>query len=194
MSKSARHALLVANLVPLAGVLLLGWDVGNIMLVYWAESALIGVFNLLKLAVIGPWASLLYGPFFVGHFGAFMAVHLLFVYAFFVHDPHGMGPIPINEVLHSLRLLWPALVGLSLSHALSFVQNFLKRGEYRATTMAKQMAAPYQRVVVMHVTIILGALLALLTHSVLPALCLLIVLKTLVDLHAHQRERDRYVN
>lgn len=80
--------------MPLARVLLLGWDIGAIMLLSWAKSAIVGVFNLLKLAVIGRWTVLFYGPFFVGHYGAFMAVHLLWVYTLFLRDPHASAATP----------------------------------------------------------------------------------------------------
>lgn len=55
-------ALIFANLVPLAGAAFLGWDMGNIMILYWAESAIIGVFNLLKMTVIAKWAVLFAAP------------------------------------------------------------------------------------------------------------------------------------
>ncbi|MBT4581660.1 MAG: hypothetical protein HOD07_06320, partial [Gammaproteobacteria bacterium] len=71
-------ALLVANLIPILGVLLYDWDIGEVMLLFWAESAVIGFYNLLKLGKVSGWAVLFYGPFFVGHYGGFMAGHLLF--------------------------------------------------------------------------------------------------------------------
>jgi hypothetical protein len=37
------------NLVPIAGVLWLGWDLGLILLLYWAENGLVGLSNLPKI-------------------------------------------------------------------------------------------------------------------------------------------------
>ena len=71
--------LIFANLVPVAGTLFFGWRLSDVMVLYWAESAIIGFFNLCKIAVIGRWFALLAGPFFLGHFGGFMAVHFLFI-------------------------------------------------------------------------------------------------------------------
>ena len=76
-------ALIAANLIPLAGVLIAGWDIAEIMLLFWGESAIVGYYNLLKMGKVGGWSLLFYGPFFVGHYGAFMVVHLLFIYALF---------------------------------------------------------------------------------------------------------------
>jgi hypothetical protein len=52
---AAKTALIGANLVPLAGVLLFGWDLFSVMLVYWLENGVIGAFNVIKIAMArGP--------------------------------------------------------------------------------------------------------------------------------------------
>jgi hypothetical protein len=53
------------------------------------------------------------------------------------------------------------------------------------------MTQPYARVVVLHVAIIGGAVLVQALGSALPALALLIVLKTAIDLAAHLAERRK---
>ena len=68
-------ALLAANLVPLAGVLLWGWKLHEVIVLFWAESAVIGFYTLLKMAVVGKWLAIFAGVFFAGHFGGFMAIH-----------------------------------------------------------------------------------------------------------------------
>jgi hypothetical protein len=50
------------------------------------------------------------------------------------------------------------------------------------------MSEPYKRIIVMHLTIIFGGWLIMLLRSPVPALILLIALKTIVDLRAHRRE------
>jgi hypothetical protein len=81
-------ALIVANLIPLLGALFWQWDLGALMVLYWAESAIIGFFNLCKILVIGRWSGIFLGIFFLGHFGGFMAGHFLFIYTLFVE---GLG-------------------------------------------------------------------------------------------------------
>ncbi len=190
-SRLALAGLVFANLVPLFGVLLLGWRVGDIMLLYWAESVIIGLVNIAKLLVIGRWAASFYVPFFTAHYGAFMAGHLLFVYQFFVRGAERGGDAPLNEVGATLMSLWPALLGLAASHLLSFWQNFIGRGEYTRTKLATQMHAPYQRVFIMQFTIIIGGMLSLAVGSTVPALVLLIALKIALDVYAHRGERRR---
>lgn len=49
-------ALVVANVIPLVGVLLGGWDLFSIMTLYGLENLVLGVWNWVKMAVVG-WAG-----------------------------------------------------------------------------------------------------------------------------------------
>jgi len=182
--------LVAANLVPVAGVLLFGWDLGKLMVLFWAESGIIGLYNLLRMAVVQRWAVLFTGPFFIGHFGAFMAVHFLFVYELFVARSTGADS-SLAEVVRFLFPLWPALLALLLSHGLSFFYNFLGRGEYRGKGIREQMAEPYGRVMIMHVTVIIGGGLSLMLGSPDAALLLLVALKVTADITAHRKQHRR---
>ena len=62
-------ALVLANLVPVFGVLLLGWDVGAIVVLYWTENLVIGFYNLLKMLLTGGWSALGTMLFFCLHYG-----------------------------------------------------------------------------------------------------------------------------
>lgn len=183
-------ALVAANLVPVAGAVLLDWRLSDVMVLYWAESAVIGFFNLLKIAVIGRWWALLAGPFFVGHFGGFMAVHFLFVYGIFVEGPQASTGGDLAEVGRMFADLWPALLALLASHGYSFFANFLGRGEYRRRTVKKQMAEPYTRIVLMHVTLIFGGFVVLMLGDSAPVLLAVIASKVFFDLRAHVRQHD----
>ncbi|MGA9779521.1 MAG: DUF6498-containing protein [Verrucomicrobiia bacterium] len=43
--RSAVIALVLANLVPVAGVFLFGWEIFPLMFLFWSENVIIGVFN-----------------------------------------------------------------------------------------------------------------------------------------------------
>ncbi len=176
--------LIGANLVPFAGVLFFGWQVGDIMLLFWAESAIIGFYNLCKMWLIGKWAVLFMGPFFVGHFGGFMVGHLLFIYGFVITGPEG-GSVPTADVLKDFVMLAPALLALFVSHGYSFAANFVGRKEYVGRSIGDQMTEPYRRIIVMHLTLIFGAFLFFAFDSTLAVLVLMIVLKVGADLKAH---------
>ena len=63
LSRFALLALIAANMVPLLGVLFAGWDLAAVMVLFWAESAVIGFYTLLKMAVVGKWLAVFYGLF-----------------------------------------------------------------------------------------------------------------------------------
>jgi hypothetical protein len=189
LGSTSTIVLVAANLVPLAGVLFLDWRLGDVMVLYWAESAVVGVFNVFKMAVIDRVAVWLAGPFFLAHFGGFMAIHFLFVYVLFVRgiDVQGTG-MPLSEVADMFVPLWPALLALVVSHGFSFFANFLGRREYAGRTLRTQMHEPYTRIIIMHVTIILGGFIVMGLKTAMPVLVLLIAFKIAADAKAHVRQ------
>ena len=186
-------ALIFANLVPIAGMIFLGWNLSDVMVLYWAESAVIGFFNLCKIVVIGHWMALLAGPFFLGHFGGFMSIHFLFIYTLFVKGPqgeYGSGG-ELADVAQLFINLWPALAALFVSHAFSFFKNFLGRHEFRGRTLKNQMTEPYSRIIFMHLVLIFGGGLTLILGELTPVLLIVIGLKIFFDVKAHLRQRQR---
>lgn len=188
--RASTVALIAANLLPLVGVLLFGWDLGAVMVLYWAESAVIGFYTILKMSIVGKFGALFAVPFFLGHFGAFMAAHFAFVYYFFVHAG---GSVPQNAgVYEELRALfvplWPGLAALVVSHGISFFLNFIGNREYVGGSMSALMSAPYKRIIIMHLTVIVGGWIVLALGTPAPALIVLVALKLIVDTRAHRRE------
>ncbi len=183
--------LIAANLVPVAGAALLGWNLGEVMVLYWCESAIVGFFNLARIIAISRWSALFIGPFFLAHYSAFMAAHFLFIYALFIDGPGGSGPFSggeLSAVGQMFVTLSPALVALFISHGYSFVVNFLGHYEFEARPVKDQMADPYKRIVFMHLVLIFGGGLTLALGNPTPVLLLVIVLKICLDVRAHIKE------
>lgn len=178
-------ALVAANLAPLAGVLFFSWDLGEVMLLYWLESAVIGLFTVLKLALSRSWSALFLVPFFLVHFGAFMGGHLVFIVTLF------LGDVTYRDVPALVGSVLIAVAAFVSSHGVSFVQNHLRGGERERVTPNALFVAPYPRIVVMHVTLIFGAFLTMALGTPVAALALLIALKTAVDIASHLRERTK---
>ena len=201
-------ALVVANAVPLIGVLFFSWSVWTILIVYWLENGIVGAFNVLKMlhaeggddGVASGWsingrpaASMARAglvPFFIMHYGLFWVVHGVFVFAlplfasFGSDDPDiGPGPDPWTIGL--------AIIALFISHGLSYWFNFIGSGEYKRVTPIGQMFAPYGRLVVLHMTIIFGAIQTAVTGAPVAAVAVLVALKTALDLALHLREHRR---
>jgi hypothetical protein len=184
-------ALIIANLVPLAGAAFLGWDMGDVMVLYWAESAVIGIFNVAKIIVIGKYFSLLAAPFFLGHFGAFMSVHFLFIYGLFIKGPQDTSASSLAEVTQYFSGIWLALAALFISHGLSFFINFLGRKEYLGRTVNYQMSEPYKRIVFMHLVLIFGGGLTLVLGQAAPVLIVVIAAKIWFDIKAHLKQHQK---
>lgn len=244
--------LVAANLVPLVGVLFLGWSLWTILVLYWLENGVIGFFNVLKMAAargsamgpaMGPAEDAAAGsagsaagpassaagsaesrwhptvtvrrwgkrpvqmtdgpalarafliPFFCLHYGIFWLVHGIFVWAIplfasasFQTGPAGgiasggvdaFGPPP------SLAVLVLGLVTMAIRHGASYRMDFIGTGEYLHTSPASLLFMPYARVVVLHLTIVLGAVAAFVLDSPVWMLATLVLVKTAIDLAAH---------
>lgn len=191
-------ALLVANLAPLYGVFVLGWEVFPLVLLFWIENIIVGLFNILKILCARPddkawWVGKLFLiPFFAVHYGGFTAVHGVFVFALFGGaaniSPSDMSVATAVDSIRSFGVLWAA-IALLASHGFSFVTNYLGAGEYRNADPKILMGQPYARVVVLHITIIFGGFLMMALGSPRAGLVLLVVLKVVMDVRAHERER-----
>ena len=105
---------------------------------------------------------------------------------YFIENEGVSASIP--EVLAIFKSTWIAVVALLVSHGFSYQENFIARHEYLRLTIKEQMHKPYSRIMIMHVTLIIGGFLVLALDSRLLALLLLITLKIIVDLKAHIKE------
>ena len=195
--RASTLALLTANLMPLVGVLALGWDVTPIMIFYWSENLVVGFYNVLKMrraqgSVAGSNTTLNGRPvtaadrmgmiiFFIVHYGIFTLVHGIFVMVMFGARLRG--------VFSDLGL---ALLFLAASHGVSYRRNFIGRGEFQRASFTQLFWQPYPRVIVMHITILLGGAWAQAKGSPVYALLVLVTLKTLIDLSLHLLERRKF--
>ena len=155
-------------------------------------------------------------PFFLVHYGIFWVVHGVFVLSFplfagladlgslpgpvdptFPDLPLGPGilpePVEAGDMTAgaSIGTILFALVALVISHGVSYWINFLRGGEYRRVSPAAQMFAPYGRLVVLHITIIVGGMAISILGAPVAAIAILVGLKILLDLGFHLAEHRR---
>lgn len=175
--------LIAANTLPLLGVLFWAWDSASVVVFFWAENLIIGLFNVVKMLSFGSAQGLFLALFFTVHYGGFTVGHGLFIAQLF-------GLEASSDLALDALWFW-GFVGLVISHGGSLLLNFFLGGERARTTPAGLMAAPYKRIVILHVTIIVGGMGVEALGSPLPLLVLLVLLKVAVDLRGHLREHDR---
>jgi hypothetical protein len=192
-------------------VLFFDWNVWTILIVYWLENGVVGVINVFKMRrAVGPFlpgmASMTMNgrsvdaasksaliAFFILHYGIFWTVHGVFVLTLPLFASIVPGRDTPGSSPPSIWTIGLAIVALFVSHGLSYRLNYIGRGEYLRTSAARQMFAPYGRLVVLHITIIFGGLLIGLTGAPAAAIVVLILLKTILDLGLHFAERRRAV-
>lgn len=218
--RASTLALILANLIPLAGVVLFEWDVLAILLLYWSESVIIGVLNVLRM-IICQSNNILQGlvpqlagrtvpaqlssrlpkisadvfkliliPFFIVHYGMFCFGHLTFVLAIF--SDNGLN-LRSGSALAELweKSFWIAVAAVFASHLFSFFTNYIGAGEYKKVSLFTLMHRPYGRIIAMHLAIVLGAGLVMWLGSPVPMLLILIVVKTGIDMRMHEKERNK---
>ncbi len=174
-------AAVLGNLIPVYGVIALGWNASQILILYWIENVVLGVLTLARLRKVAqskPGGCFLTG-FFVIHYGAFCAGHLVF--ALFLIEQFDPAFPGLGVTLQQPSVFWAcaAIFGLNLFTQL---REWWGPGLWRDGDFGQEMVKPYGRIVVMHLTVLIGAWLMLLTRAPVGAILLLCLLKAALDL------------
>ena len=184
-------SLIAANLVPLFGTLFLGWSIGEVLIVYWVETAVIGFYAILKMPVAWGWFAMFSVPFFIIHFGVFLDIAGMLAIGAYVSidDVPGQGWSTLDPIRRELQVFAALMLA---SHGVSFVTNFIGKKEYRLLKKDPEqlMVAPYRRIFVMMTSVIVGAVLVFLTEAPSSLMGIFIVLKIVADVIAHLNQHD----
>jgi hypothetical protein len=180
MFYSAAHLLgtLLVNAIPLIGVLWFGWNVFEVLFLYWFENVAIGIAHAARLAISTRTNAVAKGwettTFFMMHYGIFTAVHGIFVVAFFGVVAGGFAQIGPGFLVPVAAIIgWQALL-LLLDSARS--EGFKGRAP------DDMMFEPYPRVFALHITVIAGGWLIGEMGSPVWALAILVAVKSAFDL------------
>ena len=160
---------LAVDLIPVYAVLVLGWGAVPLVMLYWLENLVIGAVAVLRMVTSGLaesskmlFAAILGSVFFVFHYGMFCFVHGQFLNVFASISTGGgddfLGPVGlINSALQSGPYL-PVFVAIIAGWLVFvFAWDFLVNGGMFRTDIGKEMAAPYGRILVLHIGIFAGA-------------------------------------
>jgi hypothetical protein len=198
-------ALVLANLIPLSGVLFWNWSIIDLFTVFWAENVIIGIIILIKFLSLvflrGMVSAIFTAAFFIFHYGLFCFAHIAITFAIFGDGSHFKNASFNSDDLLFLAglfipgglLFFPAL-SLFISHFFSYLVNFIGRQEYLKTKPDTLMAQPYGRIVVLHVAILCGGFIAQSLGAPVAALVVLIALKIAMDLSLHIGEHKAYLD
>lgn len=202
---SSLSVLIAANLTPLAGVIFLGWDIFPILVLFWFENLIAGVFFIMRILLADTrekkfgesprGLKIFLSLFFSFHYGIFVAVHGIFVFSMFSEFTDSYRSYDLADaflVITDYQLGW-SIAAIAISHGYSFIQNYLVNGEYRNTSFKTLMFSPYRRVIILHLTVILSAFAVIALNQKITTLVILLVIKIAFDIHAHMKEH-RHTN
>jgi hypothetical protein len=189
--------LILVNLFPIYGVIFLKWNPFDVILLYWTENIIIGMFNFLRMlfaqgkssfSVLSPFlaggtpggfvVNLGLGIFFLFHYGIFTFVHGTFL-GFLVFP---RTTFFLDKDFSGVGIF---MLALTISHGFSFLYNYIGKKEYLERNIQQQMMAPYGRITVIHLTIIFGGFVS----AILPnyVIIIFVIIKIIVDLGAHMK-------
>lgn len=145
--------ILLSNLIPVIGVLFLGWSIHALLLLYWMESVIVGLFNLLKMILAqGSFVPNKTGKtglivFFMLHYFGFMIGLGIFISIVAIPGMIHENGIPDFPLI---------LTGIFISYGAGFVTEYIMSGEYKTRTADSLFFTPYGRVFVMGLVIAVG--------------------------------------
>jgi hypothetical protein len=185
---------ILGNIFPLWGVLTQNWSLLDIFYLYWAENVIIGGFTVIRMlmaaaafglpSVLG---SLFMIGFFTLHYGIFCMAHGMILFDLFGRNTIELSNEPILLLYYAFssgtaEALPLALLGIFI--AVGF-ESLAKLRQDRANAILPHtiMFSPYGRIIILHITIIFGGLLAQMLGAPIWALLLLIAIKVAYDLY-----------
>ncbi len=196
--------LVLTNLIPVWAVATERIGMGDVFLVYWIENVVVWACGIVRTATAegvgqgtvavttnGVPRDLSSAKFFALHYGIFTGVHGIFtvIVVAILGLEGGVGQVVLLSV------------AITASHLFSLGVNWFGRNELKVVSPGQAMFAPYPRMLVMHIGIIIAFGVALdgLEHGEngkdqVTAVAVLCVMKLLVDLGFHLwQHRSRQV-
>jgi hypothetical protein len=189
--------ILFSNVIVLLLALIFHWNVVVMVLIYWAETVLIGLLNLVKMIIHfspdDPYKNdlttkLFLVVFYIGIFGGYIFVILCYIVLL-------AGYITETRSLHELLLMYVTssfalgLVLLLISHIINF-GKYCTTNEYRKGTLDALFLLGFSRTLLMQVSILVGGILVVILGQQAILLVLFVGLKTVVDIRADMREKE----
>jgi len=188
------RAILFANLITLAGAVTQHWSAAPIMWIYWGQSVVIGIANVIRMLSLKEFSTdgfrsggrqvaanqagkISTATFFVVHFGMFHLGYAVFLASGrFGTVPPGVGQLTV--LANILLFAGGHFVPLVRMHGNDLLP--------KRPNLGTLMFYPYLRIIPMHLGTIFGAMMPI------GALPLFILLKTGADLGMHEVERRMF--
>lgn len=157
---------ILGNLVSMVLAVTQGWDLGTIMWVYWAQSVIIGVTNVIRMLSLKEFstkgmtmndepvpetqdAKRGVAMFFALHYGIFHAAYFMFLWQ--------EQPLSALDMSKAVFMMMAASVFVG-SHSYSLLHNWDADFRQQKPNLGTLMFYPYLRILPMHLAIIFGGM------------------------------------
>lgn len=176
-------ALLIAiNLLPIAGAFQFGWNLYALLLLYWAENALIGLYTIAKIVTASKQSALGKSRsyqiiFFITHYSTFWVLHGVVLVSVFQMA---------GARFHGVALLFfAAIILYAVQHGVSYRVNWMGAREFEGMSPTETMVLPYFRVQGVLLLTLIGGIAVSQIGEAPVALATLASLKLVVDAASH---------
>jgi len=178
-------AVIVTGLIPIWGVVAFGWDAIQIVVLFWLETLIVGIFTWLRVRDAerrsGFDEPFSLSGFFVVHYGLFWLVHGIITWLLvLVFLPGGGWDVAWRSTFGDVSF-WKALVGVGLLQTLIYWRDWARPQAWREADPTTEMLRPYARVLALHLMVIAGFWVISLNGSARGLVILLCVAKLIAD-------------
>lgn len=144
--RSSGVLLIAANVIPLIGTFFFDWNVLDIVLVYWCETIIVGIYTILRINLVqkdslkfgGVGGKIFISCLFLLHYGVFCFGNGVLLMNTLAPEMNGAQEA---FLMLTASLKW-TLLALIMSHGYSFYHNYLGSGENTRTKVAEEMFIP----------------------------------------------------
>jgi len=156
--------MVLSHTPPVLGALFWDWDISTILILYWMENVLIGIFTIAKISRCkesennSEVGGQMKPTDFLLHYGGFMAGHGVFVLlitVFSIDDDTLMGVARHVVIQTSWAIL--AFIPLVFEQWYAYWVDFIGEEKYKRGDTEDFIWRPYSRVIAMHAAIVLGS-------------------------------------
>lgn len=181
----------------------------TIVIAYFLETIIIGIVYAFKFFTIishdnsknkEKSGTANYGliGFFLVHYGFFIAIQLIFVFAFLEISDESIKEAfnLIENLTYVLSLDGMSLVLLSIViyNFADYLLNFILPKKYETATINKTFAEPYVRIFIQQFAVILGGFFMIFSQGVLFVAILLILIRSLIELYFIENPNFNFLN
>ena len=193
--------LIAGNLVLLAFALTLHWSLFDMLVCFWTENVVIGIYTMVKILFAQKSADfdvptrlrkITAMLLFALHYFAFCL--LFFTVIVYVFNPMEWYETAGFHVAFTIDwyVIIPAVIVALVQHGASFKLNFLDKKEFNIMTISDLAKSPYKRVLLVLMAVLcVGLLMRFMLAISVVAMVLFYLIKTIIDARRHVHEHNQ---